>query len=45
MGKKKLIKVCLFGSEIGWMKNFEEKMRIKTFLSVLGWMGMKENKW
>ena len=38
-------RVCLFGGEIGWMKNFEEKMRMKTFLSVLGWMGMKENKW
>ena len=30
------LKVCLFGGEIGWMKNFEEKMGRKTFLSVNG---------
>ena len=24
--------MCLFGGEIGWMKNFREKMGRKTFL-------------
>ena len=28
----KNLKVCLFGDEIGWMENFEEKMGRKTFL-------------
>ena len=37
--------VRLFGGEIGWMKNFGEKMGRKTFLSVFGWVGRKENKW
>ena len=37
--------MCLFGGEIGWMKNFGEKMGKKTFLSVFGWVGRKENKW
>ena len=27
------------------MKNYEEKMRRKTFWSVFGWVGRKENKW
>ena len=36
--------VCLFGGEIGWMENFREKMGRKTFLSVFGWVGRKENK-
>ena len=27
------------------MKNFGEKMGRKTFLSVNGWVGMKESKW
>ena len=26
------LRVCLFESEIGWMENFREKMRMKTFL-------------
>ena len=26
------------------MKNFREKMEMKTFLTVLGWVGSKENK-
>jgi len=26
------LKVCLFGGETWWMENFEEKMRMKTFL-------------
>ena len=26
------LRVCLFGGEIGWMKNFGEKMGRKTFL-------------
>ena len=34
----------LFEGEIGWMKNFREKMGMKTFLTVLGWVGSKENK-
>ena len=34
----------LFGSEIEWMKNFGKKMERKTFWSVFGWMGKKENK-
>ena len=29
--------ICLFRGEIGWMKNFGEKMGRKTFLSVFGW--------
>ena len=37
-------KVCFFGCEIGWMENFGEKMRRKTFLSVFGWLERKENK-
>ena len=39
------LRVCLFGSEIGWMENFKEKMERKTFLSVFGWVGRNENKW
>ena len=39
------LRVCLFGGEIGWMKNFGKKMGRKTFWSVFGWMGRKENKW
>ena len=38
------LRVCLFGSEIRWMENFGEKMGKKTFLSMFGWMGRKENK-
>ena len=38
-------RVCLFGGEIKWMKNFGEKMGMKTFLSVFGWVGRNENKW
>ena len=34
----------LFGGEIGWMEKFGEKMERKTFLSVFGWVEMKENK-
>ena len=34
----------LFGGEIRWIKNFREKMGMKTFLTVLGWVGSKENK-
>ena len=36
--------MCLFGGEIRWMENFGEKMERKTFLSVFGWVEMKENK-
>ena len=39
------LRVCLFGGEIGWMENFGEKMGRKTFLSMFGWVGRKENKW
>ena len=34
----------MFGGEIGWMEKFGEKMERKTFLSVFGWVEMKENK-
>ena len=34
----------MFGGEIGRMKNFREKKGMKTFLTVLGWVGSKENK-
>ena len=37
--------MCFFGGEIGWMEKFGEKMERKTFLSVFGWVEMKENKW
>ena len=36
--------VYLFGGKIGWMENFGKKMRRKTFLSIFGWVGRKENK-
>ena len=39
------LRVCLFEGEIRWMKNFREKMGRKTFLTVFGWVGRKENKW
>ena len=37
--------MCLFRGEIRWMENFGEKIGRKTFLSMFGWMGRKENKW
>ena len=37
--------MCLFGGKIWWMKNFEKKIEMKTFLSVFDWVGKKENKW
>ena len=40
---RKTIRVCLFGGEIKWMKNFEEKMRRKTFLEWV-WLGGKKGK-
>ena len=36
-------RVCLFGGEIGWKKNFGEKMGRKTFLECV-WLGRKEGK-
>ena len=36
-------RVCLFGGEIGWMKNFKEKMGRKTFLECV-WLGGEEGK-
>ena len=36
--------MCLFRGEIGWMENFGEKIGRKTFWSVFGWVGRKENK-
>ena len=36
-------RVCLFGGEIGWMKNFEEKMGRKTFLECV-WLDGEEEK-
>ena len=48
-GAKMTVRVCLFRDEIKWMENFGEKMRRKmgrkTFLSMFGWMEMKENRW
>ena len=38
------LRVYLFAGEISWMENFGEKMGRKTFLSMFGWMGRKENK-
>ena len=35
--------MCLFGCEIGWMENFEEKMERKTFLKCV-WLGGEEKK-
>ena len=32
----------LFGGEIGWMENFEEKMEKQTFLKCVWLGGMKE---
>ena len=40
----RVVKVCLFGSEIGCMKNLGEKIGRKTCWSVFSWVGMKENK-
>ena len=37
--------MCLFGSEIGWMKNFWKKIKMKTFWIAFGWVERKENKW
>ena len=37
------LRVCLFGSEIGWMENFGKKMRKKTFL-VGVWLEEGEGK-
>ena len=39
----KEFRVCLFEGEIGWMKNFGEKIRIKTFLAY-AWLGGEERK-
>ena len=33
--------MCLFEGEIGWMEIFEEKMEMKTFLNVIGWVGYR----
>ena len=35
--------VCLLEGKIGWMKNFREKMEMKTFLKCI-WLGRKEKK-
>ena len=37
--------MCLSGGKTGWMENFEEKMRKKTFLECIWLVGRKENKW
>ena len=42
--QNKIKTLCLFGGEIRWMENFREKMERKTFLNMLAWVGMKENK-
>ena len=36
-------RVCLFGGEIGWMENFEEKIGRETFLECV-WLGGEEGK-
>ena len=40
-----MFRVCLFGGEIWWMENYEEKMERKTFRSMFGWVEREENKW
>lgn len=40
----RVVRMCLFGSEIGCMKNVGEKIERKTCWSVFSWVGMKENK-
>ena len=42
---KFLLRVCLFGGKIWWMKYFGKKMGRNFFLSVFGWVERKENKW
>ena len=37
------LRLCLFGDEIGWIKNLGEKMGMKTFLNCV-WLGMKDGK-
>ena len=37
------IGVCLFESETGWMKNFEEKIRNKIFLECV-WLDREKEK-
>ena len=44
LNSRDTLRACLFGGEIGWMENFGEKMEMKTFLSVFGWVGRNENK-
>ena len=44
LNSRDTLRMCLFGGEIGWMENFEEKMGRKTFLSVFSWVGRNENK-
>ena len=39
----KSLRVCLFGSEIGMMENFEEKIGRKTFLECV-WLSGEEGK-
>ena len=34
----------MFGGEIGWMKNFREKIGRNFFWNIFGWVGGKENK-
>ena len=37
------LRVCLFGGEIRWMKNFGEKMKRKIFLKYV-WLDRKKGK-
>ena len=37
------LRVCLFGGEIEWMKNFGKKIGRKTFLECV-WLGGEEGK-
>ena len=43
--KIRSLRVCLFGSEIGWMENFGKKIGRETFfrLCLVGWEGRKTN--
>ena len=34
------LRVCLFGGEIGWMENFEEKIGRETFLECVWGLGV-----
>ena len=41
--RNRRLRVCLFGGEIGWMENFEDKIGRETFLERV-WLGGEEGK-